>query len=103
MLFVGCGNMGAALASGYVGRVRDTCLVVVDPQPERAWAMLPDDGRVRLVSDVRDVGKVDPVATVLAVKPKSIEAVLVSLANLTVASGLVVSIAAGVTAESIKA
>lgn len=103
IVFVGCGNMGGALAAGYGRRVASAHLVVVDPDARKARGMLPDDGRVTILPAIEAVGDLVPAATVLAVKPQSMGEVLPLVASLPAAAGLVVSIAAGTGVDTIRA
>lgn len=103
IVLIGCGNMGAALASGYCRRVMGGRLLVVEPDRAKARAILPDDGRVSIVSDIAEIGDVEPSLVLLAVKPQAMQAVLPALALLPASHGLVVSIAAGTSAATIQA
>lgn len=103
LVFVGCGNMGGALITGYASRVPDASLFVVDTHVEKARSLLRDNDRIRIMEDVDGIGDAPVSATVLAVKPQSMPAVLPRLAPLPLASGLVISVAAGITTGTIRA
>ena len=103
ILLLGCGNMGGALASGFLRGSPDARLLVVEPDSAKAWAMLPAEARVKVVAEVAGVADAQPGMTVLAVKPQSMAEVLSQLAPLPAAEGLVVSIAAGVATGTIRA
>ncbi len=102
LVLVGCGNMGAAMARGWLTAGLDpAALTIVDPaasaddMPEFAGATfvptgadLPQDSKARLV--------------LLAVKPQVMNAVLPSVAAAVDAGTIVVSVAAGVTLGQLR-
>ena len=100
ILFIGCGNMGGALAAGYRARQPAGRLLVVDPNIEGVRAKLPG-GDVTIVPTIEQAGAVRPGMVVLAVKPQAMAEVLPQVAALPAADGLVVSIAAGTSATYI--
>lgn len=102
VLIIGCGSMGGALATRYHAWVPNGRLHLVDRNVGRVRATLPLGPRVRVVASIAELGQIRPDMTVLATKPKGIGAVLPLLASLPAANGLVVSIAAGISAASIQ-
>lgn len=100
ILFVGCGNMGAAIAAGALRKIPGLALSVVDPDVARAQALLPDD-RVTFHADITAVRDETFDATVLAIKPQMFHA-LPEDALPAQGFGLVVSIMAGVTLAGLQ-
>jgi len=100
--FVGAGNMGEALIRGLVGGnvVRPADLWISEPDAARR-ARLVKGYRVRAAADTADLARRCAVI-VLAVKPQLMPAVLSALAPAAGRAKLVVSIAAGVTLESLE-
>lgn len=103
LVFVGCGNMGAALAKGYLRSAADAAITVVDPDLARARAILPRDRDVVFASSIAAAMLTDALAIVLAVKPQSMASVLPLLTPMAAASGLIISIAAGTSSRTIGA
>ncbi len=92
ILLIGGGNMGAAMARGWLAGGLDAArLTVCDPKPGAALQPLLDAG-VRHVEGAPS-GRVD--ALVIAVKPQVMEAVLPGLAPVLDSSSVVISVAAG--------
>ncbi len=100
LLLLGCGNMGAALAAGLLARTPEARIVAVDPDPERARALLPRGTAV----DVRDrlPEAVRPALVVVAVKPQALPVALPPLAAAAAGRGLVASIVAGARVEALR-
>ncbi|WP_412480385.1 pyrroline-5-carboxylate reductase [Azonexus sp. IMCC34839] len=94
VLFIGCGNMGAALAGGYARRHPETEVVAIDRDPARASSLLPSDSGVRVYSRIEDVADVRPSIVVLALKPQVLGEALGGFLAVC-RDALVVSIAAG--------
>lgn len=94
VLFVGCGNMGAALAAGFAAAHPQAQVLAIDHDPERARQRLPAGARVRLGAGLGDFAGVAPDLVVLALKPQVLGSALGELQALC-AGALVVSIAAG--------
>ncbi len=92
LLLIGCGNMGVALAEGWLaGGLGKNQLHIVEPQP---------GPRVQALGAVLHVAApqgLKPRAILLAVKPQMIEAVLPQVAPLVADDTLLLSIAAGTT------
>ena len=101
VVLVGGGNMGGALASGYLARMPQAWVIIVDPNPEQVRTRLPDIRRVKVVPTIADLDAVRPSVTILAIKPQSMATVLPLLASCMAGQGLVISIAAGFTAGAI--
>lgn len=100
LLFIGCGNMGAAIAAGALRKMCATELTVIDPNIVRANALLPGD-RVHFYSELEDVTDHTFDATVLAIKPQQFHALPSS--SLPANCGALISIMAGVTLEGLRA
>ena len=73
LLFIGCGNMGAAIAAGALRQLPTAEITVIDPDVERARGLLPADG-VRFHSALEAVAGESFDATVLAIKPQQFQA-----------------------------
>lgn len=93
---IGCGNMGAALMTGYLERLPDTRLLVVDPDVERARSRLPAARTSTFAPTVEALAGLTAALTVVAVKPQACTGLLQELTRTTSAEGLILSLAAGV-------
>lgn len=95
---IGCGNMGQALALGYLSRHSDTSFMVVKPSPV--------NGPLSGYKQVTYMPVLDtPLETdmvVLGVKPQVMDTVLAEIAPYIAKDTLVISIAAGKTIEAIR-
>src|SRR3954454_20949839 len=76
VVFIGCGDMGGALAGGYQRQVPGSRLLVVDPDVTKARRALPDERLVAIVATIAEIRECRPSMTVLAVKPQALPAVL---------------------------
>ncbi|MEN3374190.1 pyrroline-5-carboxylate reductase [Dechloromonas sp. ZS-1] len=94
VLVVGCGNMGAALAAGYVRAHPAARVIAIDPDPARARSLLPPVSPVTVYADLAAAGAFVPDIVILAVKPQLLGQALPALIEC-VAPALVISIAAG--------
>jgi pyrroline-5-carboxylate reductase len=94
IVLVGAGNMGAALLQGWLEHGLDPAgIAVLEPQPAGDIKELSARGvRLNPTNQVKDAG-----AIVIAVKPQIADSVVPSLAAMTGASTIVVSIMAGKT------
>ena len=99
LLFIGCGNMGAAIAAGALRQLPTAEITVIDPDVERARGLLPADG-VRFHSALEAVAGESFDATVLAIKPQQFHALPGSA--LPGNCGAVISIMAGVTLDGMQ-
>ena len=102
LLLLGCGNMGAALAAGFLARSPDARILAIDPDPDRARALLPASPGVAVKADLTAAAEIRPGLTVVAVKPQALLATLPPLAALAAARGLVVSVVAGATVAALR-
>ncbi len=100
ILFIGCGNMGAAIAAGALRKLPAVEITVIDPDVERARGLLPADG-VRFHTELEVVAGESFDATVLAIKPQQFHA-LHGFA-LPRNCGALISIMAGVTLDRMQA
>ncbi len=90
LLLLGCGNMGLALAKGWLANgLSPKQLVIVEPQPSDSAR-----GLGAAIHHEPPAG-INPRAIVLAVKPQAMEAALPCIAPLVQAETLLLSIAAG--------
>ncbi|TXN00406.1 pyrroline-5-carboxylate reductase [Methylobacterium sp. WL64] len=97
---IGCGNMGAALVTGYLNHHPDSRLLVIDPDVTRARGRLPGARRSAFAPAVTPLMDASAALTVVAVKPQSCAALLSELQQTTSANGLILSVAAGVPAAA---
>jgi pyrroline-5-carboxylate reductase len=90
LLLIGCGNMGAALAEGWLAHgLPKSHLHIVEPQPSPRTLALGANLHAVLPQNMT------PRAILLAVKPQMIEAAMADVAPCVSNDSLVVSIAAG--------
>ncbi|NVK47009.1 MAG: pyrroline-5-carboxylate reductase [Rhodobacteraceae bacterium] len=101
LLFVGCGNMGGAIAAGALRALQNLELTVVDPNVIRARALLEEPESARFLADFSSLQGEAFDLTVLSVKPQQFTS-LSSEAVAVVGSGAVASIMAGVTIDTIE-
>ena len=95
ILLIGCGHMGSAMLAGWLRRDDIERVVVVDPGKPAIT-----DPRVRVMADGGDVsGSFDMV--VLAVKPQVMNAICADLAPRLSGEDPVLSIAAGITLDTL--
>lgn len=94
VLVIGCGNMGAALAAGYVRAYPAARVIAIDPDPARARSLLPPVSPVTVYADLAEAGAFVPDIVILAVKPQLLGQALPALIE-RVRPALVISIAAG--------
>lgn len=100
LLFIGGGNMGAAIAAGALRKLPAAELIVVDPNVDRARSLLPAKGaRFHETLDAVSCECFD--ATILAIKPQKFHALPDNA--LPTNRGVVVSIMAGVTLSGMEA
>lgn len=95
LLFIGCGNMGAAIAGGAAAALPDARLVALDPDPARARTLLPEGARVDLHETTSALAGLAPDLIVLGIKPQSFAGLAADVMVL-LAKAPVVSIMAGV-------
>lgn len=93
--FVGCGNMGGAILDGWrAGGLDLSPVTVIRPSGQ------PVEG-ARVVTSVRDAGPT-PKLAVLAFKPQKLDEIAPELRRYLSANTAVVSILAGVEADSLR-
>lgn len=98
LLLVGGGNMGAALLTGWQNNLPDIAVTVIEPYPsDRLKEICNADNLYETASAVS--GTFDIIT--LAIKPQSFAEVLPQLKHLLAEGGVVLSIAAGKTLQSI--
>lgn len=71
LLFIGCGNMGAAIVAGAAHALPKARLVALDPDVVRARALLPQGAAVELHDTPAALAGLNPDLVVLGVKPQS--------------------------------
>lgn len=94
LLFIGCGNMGAAIAGGAAEALPEARLVALDPDPERAQSLLPPGAAVEIHATPEGLD-VTPDLILLGIKPQSFAGLAPEVMAL-LARAPVVSIMAGV-------
>ena len=93
--FVGCGNMGGAIVQGWRSAALDLSnLVVIDPN-------LPAVDGVRTVASFAEAGQ-PPKLVILGFKPQQLDEVAAQLKSWLTSKAVIVSIVAGVEAESLR-
>lgn len=97
--FIGCGNMGSAIICG-VSRSKAFHVAGYDRHPEKLQKLEQDCGLLICESEEDAVKKSDII--VLAVKPYAVESLVKNIAPFIAPEKIVVSIAAGVSAQTIK-
>lgn len=102
VLFIGCGNMGAALAAGYAAAHPEVRVLALDRDPQRARSLLPAGSRVAVHRELAELAGLQPALVILALKPQQFGGALGELLPLC-AGALVVSIAAGVGRQRLAA
>lgn len=70
ILFVGCGNMGAAIMAGAMRALPQARLVGLDPDLERARGLLPASVSIELHADIAGLKDLNPDMVILGVKPQ---------------------------------
>ncbi|CAN7355473.1 pyrroline-5-carboxylate reductase [Bosea sp. LjRoot9] len=101
-MMLGCGNMGAAIAGGYLKRNPGARILAVDPQVARAAELLQGVAGIDLVPTLQAEPLVDPRATIVALKPQVTADILPQLAAHPAGRGLVVSVVAGVSIGTLR-
>lgn len=101
ILIVGFGNMGRALVRGWLDAGIKPATICVADQQEQARTEAASWG-LRVVDDIANEQKSGVDVLVLAVKPQQIDAALSSYDQLIADDGVIVSIAAGRTIESLQ-
>jgi pyrroline-5-carboxylate reductase len=71
LLFIGCGNMGAAIAGGALRHMPNVQVAALDHDLARAKALLPEGARIALHDDPAAFAGLAPDLTILGVKPQS--------------------------------
>jgi pyrroline-5-carboxylate reductase len=102
VVLIGAGKMGGALLQGWLELGLDPGLVfVLDPDPSADLRHLAHHRGVRILSDL---GPEEPAAlVVLAVKPQMLEEALPNAAQMLAPGGMLLSVLAGKTLETLKA
>lgn len=95
LLFIGCGNMGAAIAGGAARALPAARLVALDPDVARARSLLPEGISIDLHDSPDSLSGLSPDLVILGVKPQSFTALAPQVMAL-LSGAPVVSIMAGV-------
>lgn len=97
ILFLGCGNMGAAILTGALAAMPEARFIALVRNPDRARTLLPRNAPVRIITEIEALDGIRPDITVVAVKPQQFDNLpLDDYAMLF--GGVTVSIMAGTTA-----
>ncbi|MEJ6783983.1 pyrroline-5-carboxylate reductase [Aminobacter sp. Piv2-1] len=101
MLFIGCGNMGAAIINGIAERHPNVEIVAVDPSVDRARSLLkrPELVLLRQTLPASEAERFDVV--LLAIKPQMLSQSVDEIVRFT-EGALVVSIMAGITTPALR-
>ncbi len=94
LVLVGCGNMGGAMAAGWVAQGRGAAVTVIEPVAARVPA------GVRHCADPADLSPPD--VLVLAIKPQMLDAAAVALAHLVGPRTILLSILAAVEITTLR-
>lgn len=98
ILFLGGGNMGAAIVSGVLSKMTDVKIAVVDPEVKRAQGLLPVE-EVAFLPDVSSLKASQFDMTVIAIKPQQFSALSTDAVEL-ISKGIAVSIMAGISVDT---
>ncbi|AMD56846.1 hypothetical protein AWN88_00760 [Agrobacterium tumefaciens] len=102
VLMIGCGNMGAAIASGAVASIPSIDITAVDPDVERARQLLSSNAAVKVVANFESLNDRHFDVCIVSVKPQHVEAAL-QAARINLPNALIISIAAGIPLERLQA
>lgn len=102
LLFIGCGNMGAAIAGGALRQMTGVRIVAIDPDVERARSLLPPGAPVELHTSADALHGFVPGLVVLGVKPQTFPTLSGDLLDLIRSAPVVVSIMAGITLDRLE-
>jgi len=102
LVLIGCGHMGHAMAVGWLrAGLNPAHLFIVDPVATPM--MVPGACEAQFLADLVDLpADKNPKAIVVAVKPQIIGQVLAPLARIASDNTMVISIAAGITLDTLK-
>lgn len=98
ILFLGGGNMGAAIASGVLAKMTDVKITVVDPDVKRAQGLLPVE-EVAFLPDVSSLKGSQFDMTVIAIKPQQFSSLSTDAVEV-ISNGIAVSIMAGISVDT---
>lgn len=103
VLLIGAGRMGGALIKGWLAAKSFSSIHVVEPQASEAIRALADSGAITLHRAV-EANRLPPLeAVVLATKPQILKGQTELLAALSKTGAIVLSIAAGITTNFLRA
>lgn len=102
VLMIGCGNMGAAIASGAAASMSSIDITAVDPNVERARQLLSSRTAVKVVADFAGLDGRHFDICIVSVKPQHVEAAL-QAARPHLPDALIISIAAGIPLARLQA
>jgi len=103
VLLIGAGRMGGALIKGWLAARSFAAIHVVEPQAAESFRAFADTGAVTLHGSL-DLTRLPPLdAVVLAVKPQILKGETALLQTLGTTGALVLSIAAGITTNFLRA
>ncbi|AYE88312.1 pyrroline-5-carboxylate reductase [Sulfitobacter sp. D7] len=101
ILFVGCGNMGAATLTRALQALPDHHYIALDPQTERAKSLLPQDAKVTFAAAAEELDGIEPDLTIISVKPQQFGS-LPAPVLVHIARGVAVSIMPGTSVAAIS-
>ena len=99
--FIGAGNMGGALATAAARAVGGACLRIADANAEKAAALAAQIGAVTVADNAAVAAQCDYIF--LGVKPQMMQAMLTDLKPSLKANTVLITMAAGLTTDQIRA
>lgn len=102
ILVIGCGDMGAAIASGAFASMSSIHITAVDPDVERARQLLSSQASINVVADFEGLNGRHFDICIVSVKPQHVEAAL-QAARANLPDALLISIAAGIPLARLRA
>ncbi|EJJ27130.1 pyrroline-5-carboxylate reductase [Rhizobium sp. CF142] len=102
VLMIGCGNMGAAIASGAVAHIPLIDITAVDPDVDRARQLLSQQASINVVENFESLNDRHFDVCIVSVKPQHVEAALQAVRT-NLPNALVISIAAGIPLARLQA
>ena len=99
--FIGAGNMGGALATAAAKAVGGECLLIADANAEKAAALAAQIGAVAVADNAAVAAQCDYIF--LGVKPQMMKDMLTDLKPSLKANTVLITMAAGLTTEQIRA
>jgi len=101
LLFIGCGNMGAAIVGGALRNLPGVHITALDPEVDRARSLLPPGAEVDLHGSLSEISGIRPDLTILGTKPQTFPTLADELVGL-IRQAPVVSIMAGISLDRLN-